>query len=148
MIKIRKLNFSADCYRDFAIAIHKVLVSLYQSSPWTFEQTFSDMLREETVYYIAFADNQEVVGFLATSVVMTETEITNIGVRPDFQGQGIASDLLKQLIRDGDELFLEVRASNQPALNLYQKLGFVAYYRRKSYYHNPIEDAILMKREK
>lgn len=44
--------------------------------------------------------------------------------------------------------FLEVRVSNEPAIALYQKYGFVAIGRRKEYYINPVEDAILMKKRK
>lgn len=148
MITIRKLIFLTDCYRDFAGDIQAILDDLYEESPWTFEQTFADLLREESVYYLAFTEEQKVVGFLALSVVMDEIEITNIGVAKAYQSQGIASLLLKQLTKLEGKIFLEVRASNERARHLYEKFEFEAFYQRKNYYQNPQEDAILMKREK
>ncbi len=148
MITIRKLNFLTDYYRDFAGDIQAILDELYEVSPWTFEQTFADLLREETVYYLAFSEDQKVLGFLALSVVMDEIEITNIAVAKAYQSQGIASLLLKQLAELDGKIFLEVRASNDKARRLYEKFEFEAYYQRKDYYQNPQEDAILMKREK
>ncbi|GFH40673.1 ribosomal protein S18-alanine N-acetyltransferase [Pseudolactococcus insecticola] len=148
MIKIRKTNFLTDCYRDYALDIHAILTAVYETSPWTFEQTFADMLLETTAYYLAFSDSDgKLVGFLATSTVMDETEITNIAVLTGFQGQGIASRLMQQLATSDGTIFLEVRASNLAAQKLYEKCGFVAYYQRKDYYQNPSEDAILMRRE-
>ena len=148
MITIRKLNFLTDCYRDFALDIQAILDELYDVPPWTFDQTFADLLREETVYYLAFSEDQKVLGFLALSVVMDEIEITNIAVAKAYQSQGIASLLLKQLAEIDGKIFLEVRASNDKARRLYEKFEFEAYYQRKDYYQNPQEDAILMKREK
>ena len=148
MIRIRKLNFLTDCYRDFAGEIQVILDDLYDVPPWTFDQTFADLLREETVYYLAFSEDQKVLGFLALSVVMDEIEITNIAVAKAYQSQGIASLLLKQLTELDGKIFLEVRASNEQARKLYEKFEFEVYYQRKAYYQNPQEDAILMKREK
>jgi ribosomal-protein-alanine N-acetyltransferase len=148
MIKIRQANFLTDCYRDFAVAIQAILDELYASPPWTFEQTFADMLREDTTYYLAFSDDeQKIVGFLAIATVMDEVEVTNIAVSKACQGQGIASLLMQQLVDFDGKLFLEVRASNQTAQKLYEKFDFEPYYLRKNYYQNPPEDAILMKRE-
>lgn len=148
MIKIRQTNFLTDCYRDFAVAIQAILDELYAHSPWTFEQTFADMLREDTTYYLAFSEEQELLGFLATSTVMDEIEITNLAVAQAYQGQGIARLLLQQLAECDGKIFLEVRQSNVAAQKLYQQFGFETYYERQDYYQNPTEDAILMKREK
>jgi ribosomal-protein-alanine N-acetyltransferase len=147
MVKIRKADFLTDCYRDIALALQAILEAVYSVPPWRFDQTFSDMLRENTVYYLAFSENQEIVGFLAISIVMAEVELTNLAVRPDFQGQGVASSLLKRLSEFEADIFLEVRASNLSAQKLYKKFGFEAYHERKAYYQTPKENAILMKRE-
>lgn len=147
MITVKHLNVSTACYRDVALAIHHILDEHYEIAPWTVEQTFADLLRDETSYDLALADNQQIVGFLATAAVMGEIEITNLAVAKDYQAQGIASALLAQVSKRDEPIYLEVRANNQKALHLYQKFGFEAYHRRKAYYHNPTEDAILMKRE-
>ncbi|MDR1606594.1 MAG: ribosomal protein S18-alanine N-acetyltransferase [Streptococcaceae bacterium] len=147
MVRIRQVNVLTDCYRDLAVAIQTILAENDAPSAWTFEQTFADLLRDDTVYYLAFSEAEELVGFLALSVVMDESELTNLAVSPAFQGQGIASLLLQQLAEMPGKLFLEVRAANHTARHLYDKFGFEAYYRRQDYYQNPREDAILMKRE-
>lgn len=132
----------------YASAIHSILGEVYESSPWTLEQTLSDMTRSDSNYYLAFAGNNEVIGFLATSMMMDEIEITNIAVAKAYQHQGVADLLLKALLRHDGKFFLEVRKSNQKARHLYEKNGFETYFIRKNYYHNPNEDALLMKREK
>ena len=76
----------------------------------------------------------------------------NIAVHPDFRRQGIAERLVDTLIRelrklDSRCLTLEVRASNEPAKNLYEKLGFVQIGKRPNYYRNPKEDALIMRKE-
>ena len=130
-----------------AQAIHGILTEAYLHVPWTLEQTLSDMCRKDTVYYLASVDQNQVVGFLATTSVMDEVEITNLAVAKAYQNQGVASLLLKQLISQNGTFFLEVRASNQTARRLYEKYGFDSYFIRQDYYQNPKENAILMKRE-
>ena len=130
-----------------AQAIHDILIDTYLHVPWTLDQTFSDMFRKDTVYYLASDDQNQVVGFLATISVMDEIEITNLAVAKAYQSQGVASMLLKQLLSHDGTFFLEVRASNQTARHLYEKNGFDPYFIRQDYYQNPKEHAILMKRE-
>lgn len=130
-----------------AQAIHDILIDTYLHVPWTLDQTFSDMFRKDTVYYLASDDQNQVVGFLATISVMDEIEITNLAVAKAYQCQGVASLLLKQLLSHDGTFFLEVRASNQTARHLYEKYGFDPYFIRQDYYQNPKENAILMKRE-
>ncbi|WP_096814022.1 ribosomal protein S18-alanine N-acetyltransferase [Lactococcus piscium] len=130
-----------------AQAIQDILIDTYLYVPWTLDQTFSDMCRKDTVYYLASDDQNQVVGFLATTSVMDEIEITNLAVAKAYQCQGVASLLLKQLISHDGTFFLEVRASNQTAKRLYEKYGFDPYFIRQDYYQNPKENAILMKRE-
>ncbi|GFH42007.1 ribosomal-protein-alanine acetyltransferase [Lactococcus hodotermopsidis] len=145
MITIRQANFLTDCFRDVAVDIQVILADVYTTAPWTFEQTFADMLKEETTYFLAFSD-EKMVGFLALSQIMDETEITNIAVKQAYQGRGIASLLLSQLAEFDGKIFLEVRKSNLSAQKLYKKFGFQVYHIRKNYYQNPPENAVLMKR--
>ena len=73
-------------------------------------------------------------------------------VHPDARGQGIATRLILALVEDLKKqgshcLTLEVRASNQNAISLYQKLGFSQIGRRPNYYRNPKEDALILRKE-
>ena len=86
------------------------------------------------------------IGFLAVQENLFEAEVLQIAVLPSYQGQGIASALFAQLPAD-KEIFLEVRKSNQRAQAFYKKEKMVIIAERKAYYHDPVEDAIIMKRE-
>lgn len=132
----------------YASMVQAILADVYDSAPWTLEQTLSDMNRADSNYYLAFEASGVLIGFLATSIIMDEVEITNLAVSKAYQHQGIASLLLKGLLTQEGKVFLEVRESNQNARLLYEKHGFETYFIRKNYYQNPNEDALLMKREK
>ena len=93
-------------------------------------------------------EKEQVIGYIWTTIAVNEMEILRIGVHPDFRRQGIANHLLQAVFRDIDidYCFLEVRKSNYAAQMLYESCGFVIVGERKSFYRNPTEDAILMKK--
>ena len=75
--------------------------------------------------------------------------MNNVAVLPAFQGRGIASALLKELLSLGEamgftDFTLEVRVGNAPAIHLYEKFGFVSEGIRPGFYRNPAEDAMIM----
>lgn len=89
-----------------------------------------------------------IFGFLVARRIAPDWELENIVVAPHFRGKGIGTRLLEALFRrasqtNSESVFLEVRASNKTARSLYERLGFIETARRKSYYINPLEDAIL-----
>jgi ribosomal-protein-alanine N-acetyltransferase len=89
-----------------------------------------------------------VVGFLVARHLSPEWELENVVVSSPVQRQGIGRSLLEALVAraretNSDAMFLEVRESNAPARALYDSSGFRQTGRRKSYYTNPLEDAIL-----
>lgn len=133
--------------RDRASDIFEVLTDVYGTSPWNLEQIITDLEQENTDYFFEYMNGQ-LGGFLSIQNLVGELEITNIAVRKECQGQGIAKRLMEQLDERSETVFLEVRESNLPAQALYQKYHFEMIGRRKEYYHNPIEDAILMRRER
>ncbi|WP_392553359.1 ribosomal protein S18-alanine N-acetyltransferase [Orbus wheelerorum] len=97
------------------------------------------------------SQNNQLVGFLICQVVIDEATLFNIAIHPDFQKQGLGSTLLTQLINELEQqnihtLWLEVRASNQAAIALYQQMGFNEITIRKNYYPTAQgnEDAIIM----
>ena len=141
MIEIKRIQQQPDLDQ----AIYAVMAAVYPVSPWTQEQIQADLAQDQTWYVLAY-DGAEVIGFLAVQENLFEAEVLQIAVKGDYQGQGIASALFAQLPAD-KEIFLEVRESNRPALLFYKKEKFEEIARRKAYYHAPIEDAIVMKRE-
>ena len=81
--------------------------------------------------------------------VLNEGHITNVAVHPEFRHQGIGDQLVSELLslcekENIDLVTLEVRKSNQNAIKLYEKHGFVAEGIRKAYYQDNKEDAIIM----
>ena len=141
MIKIKRIQQQP----DLAQAIYTVMTDVYPASPWTLEQIQADLSQDQTWYALAY-DGVEVIGFLAVQENLFEAEVLQIAVKKDYQGQEVASALFATLPTD-KEIFLEVRESNRPALLFYKKEKFEEIARRKAYYHAPIEDAIVMKRE-
>lgn len=91
-------------------------------------------------------DRAPILGFAACSIVVDEAELRNIAVDPSYQRRGIGRalvvDAFGRLVKRGAKrIFLEVRASNLPAQELYFSLGFSLSSIRKHYYQNPSEDA-------
>lgn len=89
------------------------------------------------------------IGYGAASVIAGEGEIQRIAVLPEFRGKGRGRKLLDELVNHAKKqgakvLALEVRESNLPARKLYISAGFLEEARRKDYYRNPKEDAVIM----
>ncbi len=98
--------------------------------------------REETV-------PPELLGFAALHRLGDDAELWNLAVAPQHRRRGIAQALFQEarqrlLLQGARRIFLEVRASNAPALGLYSKVGFQSFMRRKDYYQNPREDALVL----
>ncbi|MCO8241722.1 ribosomal protein S18-alanine N-acetyltransferase [Streptococcus suis] len=136
-----------DGQENLAEAVLAVMQSVYEQSPWTLEQIASSMASQDEDYYLAY-EGQELVGFLAVQTVLDEMEILQIAVKTDFQRLGIASQLMAAVMGWDGDIFLEVRESNSAAQALYTRQHFTKIGKRKDYYRNPVEDAVLMKRER
>ena len=141
MIKIKRIQQQP----DLAQAIYDVMVDVYPVSPWTLEQIQADLSQDQTWYALAY-EGAEMIGILAVQENLFEAEILQIAVKGAYQGQGIAPALFATLPAE-KEIFLEVRKSNQRAQAFYKKEKMAVIAERKAYYHNPVEDAIIMKRE-
>ncbi|WP_105145613.1 ribosomal protein S18-alanine N-acetyltransferase [Streptococcus suis] len=136
-----------DGQENLAEAVLAVMQSVYETSPWTLEQIASSMSSQDEDYYLAYK-GQELVGFLAVQTVLDEMEILQIAVKVDFQRLGIASQLMAAVMDWKGDIFLEVRESNSAAQALYTRQHFTKIGKRKDYYRNPVEDAVMMKRER
>ncbi|HER7002193.1 TPA: ribosomal protein S18-alanine N-acetyltransferase [Streptococcus pyogenes] len=126
--------------------IYQLLEMVYGTSPWTLEQVLIDIRRDQTDYFLLY-DYDKLLGFLAIQDLAGEVEMTQIAILPSHQGLGLASQLMTHLGSIESDIFLEVRESNHRAQGLYQKFGFKFIGKRPDYYRNPIETALLMKRE-
>ncbi|MEQ9763439.1 ribosomal protein S18-alanine N-acetyltransferase [Streptococcus sp. ZJ151] len=126
--------------------IFKILEDVYGQSPWSRQQILADYNQNNTDYFFLSEDDQ-IIGFLALQALFGEMELTNIAVLPAYQGRGLSKQLMANLEAMDEPIFLEVRTSNIKAQHLYQQFGFKKVGYRKNYYHRPIEDAVLMKRE-
>lgn len=126
--------------------------------PWG-EQAFRDCLRVNFSAWVVESIEPEtplskpdIVGYAVVMTVLDESELLNIAISPEYQGQQLGEYLmhfmLTQLMARGIKIiFLEVRKSNQIAIRLYQKLNFIEIGLRKNYYQTleGREDAILYK---
>ena len=121
------------------------------SDPWSEKSIISELDNPLSCWLVAVSGEQ-VVGYVGSQTVLDGSDMMNIAVSPDFRRKGIAESLIEALIsflreRGSRCLILEVRASNVPAIALYEKLGFLEIGRRRNYYRNPKEDALILRKE-
>ena len=121
------------------------------SPPWTKEGFFTFLIREDTLFLTA-EDKSGIVGYAGLLMVLDEAEILNIAVRHDRRKEGIGHFLMQSLLLLSGEsgihtIHLEVRESNHSARRLYARHGFKEVGLRRSYYTDPVEDAVLMTRQ-
>lgn len=118
------------------------------SSPWTANMLTDALFDTQASFIVAEDEEGNVLGYAGLHVIVDEGYIDNVAVEPDARRHGVASALLDVFCRFGAAnlafLSLEVRASNAPAIALYEKHGFVQAGVRKNYYEKPREDAIIM----
>lgn len=119
--------------------------------PWS-EKSIACELGNKLSLWLVALDDQKVVGYIGSQTVLGETDMMNIAVHPDYRRQGIANQLILTLIQlltehGSHSLMLEVRVSNEPAISVYQNLGFAEVGIRKNYYRNPREDALILRKE-
>jgi ribosomal-protein-alanine N-acetyltransferase len=103
--------------------------------------------------YVVRTSERPVVGFCAFWLVVDEIHINNVAVLPELRGQGIGTALMRRVFDEAHTLgasraTLEVRASNDAARRLYERLGFYVAGTRRDYYTNPVEDALILWRDR
>lgn len=119
--------------------------------PWS-ERSIASELSNPLSYWLVALDGDRVAGYVGSQSVLGESDMMNVAVDPVYRRQGIAEQLVTELIaalkdRGNYQLTLEVRASNTSAQKLYEKLGFVSVGKRPRYYQNPKEDALILRKE-
>lgn len=123
------------------------------TNPWTREMYAWELQNRSVCHiFVVRTEEQPVVGFCAFWLVFDEIHINNVAIRPGFRGQGIGTALMHHILAEAATLgarraTLEVRASNEAARRLYERLGFYVAGRRRNYYTNPVEDALILWRD-
>ena len=121
------------------------------SDPWS-ENSVASELKNKLALWLVAEEEGRVAGYIGSQTCGDESDVMNVAVHPDFRRKGIAEALVNVLVEElkamGSHcLTLEVRASNDPAIALYEKLDFHEIGRRKNYYRNPREDALILRKE-
>jgi ribosomal-protein-alanine N-acetyltransferase len=130
---------------DDVVAIERVSFTL----PWSRGAFLYEMEQNRVARCWVMREDHRVVGYLCLWEIGEEIHITNVAVHPEFRRRGIARTLLCAVLDDARHrglrvIALEVRPSNREARTLYDSLGFRAVGRRKGYYYDTGEDALVM----
>lgn len=128
------------------------------SAPWTSKMFEAELTGNQFARFLVARQRDpetatlRTVGYLCFWIVFEEIRLMNLAVIESVRRRGLATQFVTRALQMGKEqgamrAVLEVRASNHPAVVLYEKLGFRRVATRAKYYTNPIEDAVLMERE-
>jgi [ribosomal protein S18]-alanine N-acetyltransferase len=120
-------------------------------TPWSRSMFASELAKPTSICLGAF-EREELVGYVINSRYVDAWHIMNVAVDPEHQRRGVASRLLERLFeltRDDERrgYTLEVRVSNEAAIELYERLGFEPRGIRRGYYTDNREDALIMWRD-
>ena len=121
------------------------------SDPWS-ENSIASEIDNPLSYWLVSEVDGIVVGYVGSQSVLDAADMMNLAVSPDHRRKGIGQALVNALVEHLKQnnviaLLLEVRVSNAPAIALYESMGFVQVGRRPKYYHNPREDAFILRKE-
>jgi [ribosomal protein S18]-alanine N-acetyltransferase len=127
-------------------------------SPWGWDAYHRELQSNDRgLMWVARLDQQpgnekSLAGYVVGRLVADELHINNIAVRQTYRRAGVATALLSRVLAEAQRYqavraFLEVRAGNEAAQALYERCGFSAVGRRRNYYSNPQEDALIMTAE-
>ncbi|MBS1791315.1 MAG: ribosomal protein S18-alanine N-acetyltransferase [Acidobacteria bacterium] len=114
------------------------------------ESSYEKLCKEQnSVLLVALNANSEVIGCFSGWLVADELEVDNVAVAPNWRRAEVATKLFAEaqqiaLKRGATQAFLEVRSSNTAARSLYEKQGFTVVGRRKNYYLDPLDDALIL----
>ena len=141
MITFRKMT------KDDADAVAELELKCF-SMPWS----RADFLREnnnELAEYVIGELDKKIVAYAGAWVSFDQAEVMHIAVEPKLRGQGIGTLIFGELIkavkkRGATSITLEVRPSNTAAIKLYENFGLKSVGRRKGYYLDNNEDALIM----
>lgn len=121
-------------------------------SPWSRAQVSEELDKQAGLALVAVTSSGVVRGWCCGLLAALDAELLKIAVCPTLRGQGVATDLFNKLCcvfaaRGGEQIFLEVRSQNLSARKFYVKQNFQEAGRRKNYYKEPVDDAIIFVRK-
>ena len=121
----------------------------YGEHHWSKSSFYDEMQNNLAKYYVARNAEGQLVGYLGAWIIIDEAHVTTLAVSPEFKRKKIAQNLMTCFVDDCYKnmvkyITLEVRVSNEPAINLYKKFGFNSLGTRKGYYQDNNEDALIM----
>jgi [ribosomal protein S18]-alanine N-acetyltransferase len=119
------------------------------TTPWSREAFYNEIYNNKFAVYIVLEENNKIIGYCGTWVVIDEAHITNVAVLPEYRGRKLGEALMRKLMSVAREMgaksmTLEVRVTNHVAQSLYRKLGFQNGGIRKNYYSDNQEDGLVM----
>ena len=119
------------------------------TTPWSREAFFNEIHNNKFAVYIVLEENDKIIGYCGTWIVIDEAHVTNIAILPEYRGKKLGEALLGNLISTAREMgarsmTLEVRVTNHVAQSLYRKFGFQNGGIRRNYYSDNQEDALIM----
>lgn len=143
-----KINIR-DLVRDDLGAVLTIENDIFPD-PWT-KQMFIDHIEDDGWGGFIAENDGLIIGYACYYIVAGEAHLTNIATRKDFQRKSVAKQLLENILQIASDnecayVLLEVRPSNLDAIKFYEKYGFKILYHRPEYYHNPVENALVMVR--
>ena len=147
MLTVEKLTDVNDENEPSVRAVASIEAIVQLQEAWDYKAII-ELLAQDSVQLLIIKNGvEDIVGYCLYQVVFEQAEILRIGTHPDYQRQGIASQLFIKLnkeLQDNkvENLLLEVRADNLPAIALYERQGFVVIHQRKGYYSQPNHSAI------
>jgi ribosomal-protein-alanine N-acetyltransferase len=140
-LKIRRLAY-ADLPRVLSIERRAFV------TPWSMAMFVLELSKGSGVC-LAATEGESLRGYLVCSRYADMWHLMNVAVDPDRRREGIATALISHLLREiegTDKLMLEVRGSNEGAIEMYRRFGFAAVGQRRRYYQDNGEDAVVMER--
>lgn len=153
MVQVRE-QLSLEPMRESDISTVQEIERRIFSSPWPRNAYFRELNSRNTAYYIVLRRQTgpqmgEIIGYAGMWRMYDEAHVTTIGVREDLQGSGYGRVLFSGLVQAAYEMgakwiTLEVRASNEHAMRMYEGFGFKVIGRRRGYYTDNGEDALVM----
>ncbi len=150
---IEELLIDAIEFEHVIQAVANIETMVQPQDAWGY-QTIIELLEQDSIDLLVVYQIDKVVGYCLYQVIFEQAEILRIGTHPDYQRQGIASQVFAKLNTElmnnkVENLLLEVRADNFSAIALYEQQGLAVIHRRKGYYqmpHRPAIDALIMQR--
>lgn len=148
---IEELLIDAIEFEEVIQAVANIETMVQPQDAWSY-QTIIELLEQDSIDLLVVYQIDKVVGYCLYQVIFEQAEILRIGTHPDYQRQGIASQVFAKLNTElmnnkVENLLLEVRADNFSAIALYEQQGLAVIHRRKGYYqmpHRPAIDALIM----